>query len=385
MNEKRIYLSPPDLTGKESRYLGEALQSNWIAPIGPHLEQFEQKIADYTGFEYALAVNSGTSAIHLSLLALGVQKDDLVISSTLTFCGAVNPILYIGAQPILVDSSFDDWNIDLALLEEAIASAPQKPKAILATHLFGMPVDFIALSKISKQYDIPVIHDLAEAIGCSDQHQKPGALTDSGILSFNGNKLITTSSGGAFLTNDLKQYQKAKLLATQAKSHGTSYNHVELGYNYKMSNVLAGLGLGQLTAMKEKIQAKRKIFERYKKAFSRLEGVEFQKERPGAFSDRWLSAVFFDPIFFSDSPVPTLIANLAEANIESRHIWKPMHLQPLYADAPVIGGGVSQSLFENGICLPSGTSLSEEDQDRVIEIVINDLRASQGSMNGQKK
>lgn len=377
MKKQRIYLSPPDLTGEEYGHISDILDSNWIAPVGPHLTDFENQIAKFTGFKYALAVNSGTSAIHLALLCHDVKPGDMVVSSTLTFCGAVNPILYLGAKPILVDSSLDDWNIDIRLLEDSIRNADKKPKAILITHLFGMPSDFEIIESIGAKYDIPVIHDMAEALGCRLGEKKPGKVSNAAIVSFNGNKLITTSGGGALLTNNIKHYEKGLLLSTQAKTHGTSYNHAELGYNYRMSNVLAGLGLGQFTAIDNKIDKKRGIFERYKEGLGAVEGITFQKENQGLFSDRWLSAIYFDPQVFGFSPVAEIIAALEEHNIESRHIWKPMHMQPLYKGYPVLGGSVAESLFEYGLCLPSGTGLSNADQDRVIGIVLNTLKVSQ--------
>ena len=375
MKKEKIYLSPPDLTGKEQHFIEEALASNWVAPLGPHLDLFEEKIAAHTGFKYALALNSGTSSIHLALLCHGVGKDDIVISSSLTFCGAVNPILYVGAEPVFVDSSFDDWNIDVELLEQSIIWSPKKPKAIVVTSLFGMPAKFESIKKIGQTHGIPVIHDLAEAFGCQINGQKPGEILDSAIVSFNGNKIITTSAGGALLTNNVEHYQRGLFLSTQAKAPGTSYTHEELGYNYRMSNVLAGLGLGQFTAISDKIKRKRKIFDYYKQHLETINGIEFQKEISGSFSDRWLTALFFNPNHFTTSPVSKIVENLAEENIEARYIWKPMHLQPLYKDYKVFGGNVSESLFNNGLCLPSGTSLKIAVQDRIIEIVINTLKA----------
>ncbi|MFT7031649.1 MAG: pyridoxal phosphate-dependent aminotransferase EpsN [Cyclobacteriaceae bacterium] len=377
MKTEKIYLSPPELTGKESAWINDILMSNWIAPVGPHLAQFEEKISKFTGFKYALAVNSGTSAIHLSLLCHNIKKNDLVLSSSLTFCGAVNPILYVGAKPILIDSNFNDWNIDSSLLVEGIESAPKKPKAILITHLFGMPADFEKIESIGKRYNIPVIHDLAEAIGCRINDRKPGTYAGSAIVSFNGNKLITTSAGGALLTNNHNHYKRGLLLSTQAKSQGTSYNHSELGYNYRMSNVLAGLGLGQFSSIESKIEKKRNIFEYYQKTLGTITGIEFQTEKPSHFSDRWLSVVFFNPSFFKKGIVSKIIEVLSSINIESRHIWKPMHLQPLYKHVKIIGGNVSETLFENGICLPSGTGLKRSDQDRVIEAIVSTLKAYQ--------
>lgn len=377
MKTERIYLSPPELTGNESAWINDILMSNWIAPVGPHLGQFEEKISNFTGFKYALAVNSGTSAIHLALLCHNIKKDDYVLSSSLTFCGAVNPILYVGAKPILIDSDFSDWNIDPILLIEGIETAPKKPKAILITHLFGMPADFEKIESIGKRYDIPVIHDLAEAIGCRVENRKPGEFVGSAIVSFNGNKLITTSAGGALLTNNIDHYKRGLLLSTQAKTQGASYNHSELGYNYRMSNVLAGLGLGQFTSIITKIEKKRNIFDYYKSTLGTLAGIEFQKERPNYFSDRWLSVVYFNPDKFKKGAVPKIIEALSSIDIESRHIWKPMHLQPLYKLSKMIGGNVSESLFENGICLPSGTGLKRSDQDRVIDVIVSTLRAYQ--------
>ncbi|MFY0651134.1 MAG: aminotransferase class I/II-fold pyridoxal phosphate-dependent enzyme [Cyclobacteriaceae bacterium] len=377
MKRKRVFISPPDLTGEESRFVEDIFSSNWVAPVGPHLAEFEAEIARFTGFKHALAVNSGTSAIHLALLCHGIQADDLVISSSLTFCGAVNPVLYLKARPILIDSNPDDWNIDIELLEKAIVQSQKKPKAILITHLFGMPADFDAIKGLSEKYEIPVIHDLAEALGCKTQNTLPGKVCDTAIASFNGNKLVTTSGGGALLTNNEAHYTKGLSLSTQAKAAGKSYNHIELGYNYRMSNVLAGIGLGQFTKIEEKVQRKREIFDYYKKCLGGIPGLKFQKEAEGLFSDRWLSAIYFDPKVFLNSPVESIINALEEENIESRHVWKPMHLQPLYSPYEMYGGKVAESLYENGICLPSGTSLRQEDQDQAIEILINTLKAFQ--------
>ncbi|MEQ6118113.1 DegT/DnrJ/EryC1/StrS family aminotransferase [Reichenbachiella sp. MALMAid0571] len=377
MKKEKIYLSPPDLTGKEQLFIEEVLDSNWVAPLGSHLDLFEEKIAEHTGFKYSLAVNSGTSAIHLALLCHGVKKKDVVISSSLTFCGAVNPILYIGARPVFVDSSFDDWNIDVLLLEKSIKSSLKKPKAIVVTSLFGMPAKFDVIKSIGIKHGIPVIHDLAEAFGCQVNGQKPGEILDSAIVSFNGNKIITTSAGGALLTNNHEHYQRGLFLSTQAKEPGTGYIHKELGYNYRMSNVLAGLGLGQFTAINDKIEKKRKVFKYYKQQLENIKGIEFQEEKTGCFSDRWLTALFFNPKHFTTSPVSKIIENLAGENIESRYIWKPMHLQPLYKEYDCYSGEVSESLFENGLCLPSGTSLKPVDQNRIIEIVINTLKVFQ--------
>ncbi len=343
--------------------------------MGPQLGAFEIKVADFTGYRYALGVHSGTAAIHLALLCHGVERDDVVISSTLTFCGAVNPILYLGACPVLVDSSWESWNIDPLLLEKAIDESEKKPKAILITHLFGTPADFDKIHAIGRKHDIPVIHDLAEALGCQWQHKKPGQLNSPAIVSFNGNKLITTSGGGAFLTNSEAQYKHALSLATQAKMQGKGYNHAELGYNYRLSNVLAGLGLGQFSAIASKIEKKRAIYTRYKKLLSDIKGISFQPEPTGAFSDRWLSAIYFSPNHFPKNPVPELIQKMEAANIEVRQVWKPMHLQPLYANSRHVGGDVATLLHQRGLCLPSGTGLSPSQQDRVIETLLNTLKA----------
>lgn len=377
MKEERIYLSPPDLTGYESNEINDVLESNWIAPIGPHLAEFERLICEHTGFKYALALNSGTSAIHLALICHGIKANDYVISSTLTFCGAVNPILYQNAIPVLIDSSSKDWNLDPELVATAIKKTDPKPKAILATHLFGMPVDIKRLEIIGKQYDIPVIHDMAEAIGARMGNSRPGEQMETAILSFNGNKLITTSGGGAILTNNLDHYKRALKLSTQAKAGNKTYSHNELGFNYRLSNVLAGLGIAQFKQIQNKINSKRNIFDHYKSSLSGIPGVKFQEQGIDSFSDRWLTAIYFNPDNFDHNPVGKIIEVLDANNIESRYIWKPMHLQPLYQGYSYYGSNISEKLFENGVCLPSGTSLRRPDQDRIIELIISTLKAYQ--------
>ncbi len=367
-SKDRIYLSPPDLTGTEGKMLQEILASNWIAPFGPHLEQFEQLICQYTGYKYAVALNSATSALHLALLSHNVGVNDVVICSTLTFCAAPNSILYTGAKPVFIDSEVGSWNIDVNLLEQYLKQCKSIPKAIIVTHIYGMPADIQSIEALAEQYGFAIIHDLAESIGAKYQGKKLGKFSGCGIYSFNGNKLITTGGGGAFATNDKSQAEQILYLSTQAKSKGMSYHHEAVGYNYRMSNVLAGIGIAQFSELEHKIDKKRQIFDRYYEAFSGYSFIAFQEEKENYFSDRWLTCLLVNQ-GNSNLKVVEIIAALEKENIESRPTWKPMHLQPIYQQYEFIGGMVSENIYNNGICLASGTSLSEDDQDRIITIL----------------
>lgn len=360
--QERIYLSPPYQSGEELRAFEQVLNSNWLAPVGPDLEKFEDEICKATGFKYAVATSSGTAALHLALRMLGVSTDDVVLSSDLTFAGAVNPILYQGAKPVFIDAELDAWNIDPQLVAANLVN--YKAKAIIATHLYGMPADVMQLEKIGANYGIPLIHDLAECLVGKVQGKAIGQLVGRGILSFNGNKLITTSGGGAFVTNHKEEAEQALYLATQAKSSTIGYHHEAVGYNYRMSNVLAAMGVAQIKTLKERVEKKQEIFESYRIALLPL-GYEFQNEGKGIQSDRWLTSILFPKEMNVD--IVSVVNQMNAFNIEVRPLWKPMHLQPVFNGSKVRGTEVSEMLFQRGLCLPSGCGLTEKQQTFVIE------------------
>ncbi|MEO9967897.1 MAG: DegT/DnrJ/EryC1/StrS family aminotransferase [Reichenbachiella sp.] len=362
--EERIYLSSPHQTGEESEALQRVLKSNWLAPVGPDLNEFEQKISEATGFKYAVATSSGTAAIHLGLQILGVTPRDHVMASTMTFIGAVNPILYQNAKPIFIDSESDSWNIDVELVKKYLLTESLKVKAILPTYLYGMPAGAIELEALGKTKGIAVLHDLAECFAGKVKGEQMGQFLTRGILSFNGNKLITTSGGGAFVTNIKEEADMALYLATQAKSESVAYHHEQIGYNYRMSNVLAALGIAQIKGLEHKVESKKAIFECYKRELSPL-GLKFQHQPEGVESDRWLTAVLLDQGM--QISIDEVVQKMNHQNIEVRPIWKPMHLQPVFHDESICGGQVSESLFARGLCLPSGCGLMAEQQMRVIE------------------
>ncbi len=360
---KRIYLSPPYQNGTEKELLSRVLQNNWLSTVGPELKLFEESIKSVIGQE-VLAVNSGTSALHLILSRIGVSPGDEILVSDLTFVASINPIRYLGAEPILIDSERLTWNIDPDILEDVITNKIEegkKPKAVIVVHLYGMPTQIEKIHAICKKYQITLIEDAAEALGSSYNGRALGAFGEYGFLSFNGNKTITTSGGGAVICSkeELDHFLK---LATQSKDEALHYEHSELGYNYRLSNVLAALGLAQISDLDHRVNRKREIFGNYKKHLS--DYMDFLEEPEGYFSSRWLSCGLFRvPV-----QIDALIKKLdQECNIECRPIWKPMHLQPLYKEATFFGSGVSVDLFKNGICLPSGVGLSPEDQEYVID------------------
>jgi pyridoxal phosphate-dependent aminotransferase EpsN len=358
---KRIYLSPPHMSGKELDYIKEAFEENWIAPVGPALTKFENMVAEYVGSKYAIAVTSGTAGIHLALRALGVGEGDYVICSSLTFAGTVNPIKYLGANPVYIDSDPLYWNMDPTLLETAILNLPEKPKAIIPVHIFGVPCDMYQISKIAESYDIPIIEDAAESLGSTFNGKHTGTFGKIGIYSFNGNKLLTTSGGGMIVTDDKEMADYMNFLSTQAKDPAPYYWHTDIGYNYRLSNILAAIGVGQIEVIEDRITATRNVNEIYQKELSDL-FLGFQLERSTDRSNCWLTCVFLKP---NDDP-QDLIAHLEKANIESRRIWCPMHLQPAYNPARKYINGTSEILFDRGVCLPSGSSMSNDDIDRVV-------------------
>ena len=372
--QKKIWLSSPHMGTHEQEFVKEAFDTNWIAPLGPHVIGFEKDISNYVGQDiHVTALSSGTAAIHLGLALLGVGKGDEVLCQSFTFSASANPIVYLGAKPVFVDSEKDTWNISPELLEEAIVERlklGKKPKAIIAVHLYGMPYKVEAIKKIASSYEIPVIEDSAEALGSSYHGEKCGNFGDIAILSFNGNKIITTSGGGALLSKDKKITEKALYLATQARDNAIHYQHSEIGYNYRLSNVLAGIGRGQMCVLADRVEARRNNYKFYQMELGSFEAISFLKEPDGLFSNRWLSCIL-TPSFEIREKIRLA---LLEQNIESRPLWKPMHLQPVFQDAPAYVNGLSQDLFARGLCLPSGSNLERQELERTTQIIKNVLK-----------
>ncbi|MFO7723359.1 MAG: aminotransferase class I/II-fold pyridoxal phosphate-dependent enzyme, partial [Bacteroidales bacterium] len=334
----RIYLSSPHMSGLERTYIDEAFAQNWIAPIGPNVDGFEQELAKKLGVAHVAAVSSGTAAIHLALINLGVQQGDEVIVSAFTFSASVNPIVYQGGVPVFVDSEADTWNMDPALLEEAIETriraTGRKPKAIILVHIYGMPAKMELLMEIAERHGIPVIEDAAESLGGHYRGKATGTFGVMGVLSFNGNKIITTSGGGALLSDNEEFIRHARFLSTQARDNAPWYQHSHIGYNYRMSNIVAGIGRGQLLVLDQRVEARRKVYDWYRELFAGNDGIGFLPEPEGAFSNRWLTCITVDPQKTGGINHLDIMNKLAEDNIESRHIWKPMHLQPVFASSP---------------------------------------------------
>lgn len=369
---ERIYLSPPHLSGRELRFVQEAFDSNWIAPLGPNVDAFEVSFAARLGVPTALALASGTAAIHLALLEVGVEGGDDVLVSDLTFAGSVNPIVYCGARPILVDATVDGWNLDPELVREYLARAARRghlPRAIIVVHLYGQPAALESILACAAEFGIPVIEDAAEALGATVQGRPVGTFGKFGVFSFNGNKIITTSGGGMLVGRDPASLEHARKLSTQGRDPAPYYQHSELGYNYRMSNVLAGIGRGQLEVLEDRVRRRREIHQRYRELLGDVPGVRFQAEAPGSVSNRWLTCLVLDGKEVVATGPAAIIAALEAENIEARPLWKPMHLQPLYADAPYVGGTVGEDLFRTGVCLPSGTAMRDREVERISEIV----------------
>ncbi|WP_419874305.1 DegT/DnrJ/EryC1/StrS family aminotransferase [Candidatus Pristimantibacillus sp. PTI5] len=369
---KRIYLSSPHMSGKEQQFVDDAFQSNWIAPLGPHVDAFEKEIANYVKCAGAVAMCSGTAAIHLSLKLLGVGKGDTVFCSTLTFVASANPILYQDADPVFIDSEPLSWNMSPAALKKALIHAKSMgnlPKAVIVVNLYGQNADMDSLLAICNEYNVPVIEDAAESLGANYRHKASGTLGKFGIYSFNGNKMITTSGGGILVSDDLDALEKARFWATQARDPARHYEHSEMGYNYRLSNILAAIGRAQLQVLDERVTARRAVFERYDSELGHLDGIQFIPEASYGRCTRWLTALTIDPTKVGVS-ASQVIDELALYNIEARPVWKPMHLQPLFKQYPYFIHGdssISDVLFKNGICLPSGSNLTQEDQSFVID------------------
>lgn len=367
----------------EIDFVTEAFKTNWIAPLGPNVDGFEEDLKQFTGSKHVAVLSSGTAAIHLSLIILGVKPGDLVLCQSLTFSATANPVSYLGATPVFVDSEQDTWNmcprqLELAIkacMEGKVSSKPQKPKAIIPVHLYGMPAKMDEIMTIASRYEIPVIEDAAEALGSRINNRACGSFGLFGILSFNGNKIITTSGGGALLSDDGSLIQQAKFLATQARDPAAHYQHSQIGYNYRMSNVLAGIGRGQMQVMESRIEKRRSNYDFYIELLKETEGVTFLPELPGYFSNRWLTTILVDPLKTGGITRETVRLELEKANIESRPLWKPMHQQPVFSQSKFFGYGISDKLFENGLCLPSGSGLTTEDQNRIEQALKKVLRS----------
>ncbi len=390
LDTPRVYLSPPHMSGEEFYRVKEAFDSNYIAPVGPMVDIFEKEFAEKIGTSYALAVSSGTAAIHLALRVLGVEEGDEVFVSTLTFIGGINPIIFQSAIPVFIDSDRDTWNMSIDLLDQELKKCEKKgklPRVVMPTDIYGQCNDYDTINKICEHYGVPVIVDAAEALGAKYKGKYAGSETKAAIFSFNGNKIITTSRGGMLVSDDEEFIRHSQKLSQQAREPFPYYEHTEIGYNYRMSNILAAIGCAQLEVLDERVESGRCIFEYYKKAFAEVPGIEFMSEALYSRSSRWLSVISITPEIFGVDREYVRLA-LEDENIESRPVWKPMHMQPVFQNGNniagydkttslkkiyknrVIGGEVAEDLFMRGLCLPSGTAMKEEDLNRIITIIL---------------
>lgn len=367
------------MSGKELKYINEAFNSNWIAPLGTNVDEFEKEIASYVGAKGAVAVSSGTAAIHLALSLLNVKKGDTVFCSSLTFVATANPILYQQAEPVFIDSEPETWNMSPSALERAFKDAERRnklPKAVVVVNLYGQSAKMEELLTICNHYHVPIIEDAAESLGASYKGKASGTLGEFGVYSFNGNKIITTSGGGMIVSNQTEALKRARFLAAQSKEPKPYYHHIELGYNYRLSNILAGIGRGQLEVLDQRISERRRIFKKYQHELGKFLGINFMPELKHTFSNRWLTALTIDRCVTGVS-IQDLLASLENENIEARRIWKPLHLQPLFKGCKYYSHDkeeyVAEQLFHTGICLPSGSNMSPEDQMRVIECLRKSL------------
>jgi dTDP-4-amino-4,6-dideoxygalactose transaminase len=374
MNNSKIWLSSPHMGGTEQNYIQEAFDANWVAPLGPNVNGLEQDLENYLGNQaHVSALSSGTAAIHLGLILLGVQAGDEVICQSFTFSASANPILYQGATPVLIDSELETWNLCPIALEEAILDRIQKgkqPKAIIAVHLYGVPYQIEAVRAVADKYEIPILEDSAEALGSTYKGQKCGTFGDISILSFNGNKIITTSGGGAIVTKTAALKEKAIFYATQSRDNAPHYQHSEIGYNYRMSNICAGIGRGQMEVLDKHVTLRRQMHDFYVKLFANIDGVDvFEAPNEDYFANYWLSAITIDENKTKGITRETLRLALEAENIESRPLWKPMHLQPIFSSYPYYGGTIAEELFETGLCLPSGSNLTNDDRERIAKVI----------------
>lgn len=372
MANRRIYLSPPHLDGRERELMLQAYESNWITTLGPHVDAFENEMCAYTGIPYAAALVSGTAALHLALLNLGVSSGDTVFCSTFTFSASANPIVYCGGTPVFIDSNHQTWNMDANLLADELAICAKRrklPKAIVVVDLYGQCADYGPILAAASKYGVPVIEDAAEALGATYHGKSAGSFGEMGVLSFNGNKIITTSGGGMLVAANKMYTDRTRFLATQARDQAPHYQHSNIGYNYRLSNILAAIGRAQLETLDKKIVARRVINERYRNAFRDIPGIEFMPEAPYGKSNCWLTCIIVDPEKFG-AKHEDIRVHLESCNIESRPLWKPMHLQPVFKECRVVGGRTSEFLFSRGICLPSGSALTPEQIDRISDEIV---------------
>jgi len=381
MSLEKIWLSSPHMGESEQEFVNQAFVTNWIAPLGPHVDGFERDLQQYNKVGHAAALSSGTGAIHIALDLLGVKPGDYVLVQSFTFCGSANPVLYKGAIPIFIDSETDTWNMSAVHLEEAIKeinnnsdkSHSGKIKAIIPVHLYGMPAKIDEIKAVAEKYNIPIIEDAAESLGSTYKGRFTGTFGNLGVYSFNGNKIITTSGGGALVSDNKDMIDKARFLATQARDQAPHYQHTEVGYNYRLSNVLAGIGRGQMEVLPQRIQQRRANFKRYYEYFNKWNGkgfnIRFQEENSYSFSNRWLTCILVNPDENRGLSREEIRLALQEKNIESRPLWKPMHLQPVFKDYPFYGGRASEELFDKGLCLPSGSNLLDEDFKKIFEVL----------------
>jgi dTDP-4-amino-4,6-dideoxygalactose transaminase len=369
--DSRIHLSPPHIGELEEKYVAEAFATNWIAPLGPQVDAFEREFCQVVGAKHAAALSSGTAALHLALQLVGVGPGDEVLVSTLTFCASVFPILYLGATPVFIDSDRMSWNMDPALLADELerrARHGRLPKAVVIVHLYGQSADLDLILGACEWYGVTLVEDAAEALGAAYKGRAPGTFGKAGIFSFNGNKIITTSGGGMLVSEDAALVARAKHLASQARDPAPHYEHTEIGYNYRMSNVLAAIGRGQLQVLRKRVAARRRNYRFYREALGDIPGVAFMPEAPWGSHSRWLTCLTIDPEVAGTDREKVQLALDAD-NIEARPVWKPMHLQPVFAEYPSVGGDISVQLFDRGLCLPSGSSLTASDRERVVTAV----------------
>lgn len=377
MEKKRIFLASPHMGGMEKEFVQEAFDTNWIAPLGPNVNNFEKEVADYTGSKSAAALVSGTSAIHMALKALGIKDGDIVFCSSLTFAASCNPIIYEKGEPVFIDSEPESWNMSPIALKKAFIECEKEgklPKAVIVVHLYGQSADMDKIKEICNEYNVPIIEDAAESLGATYKEVQTGTIGDYGIYSFNGNKIITTSGGGMLVSSNEEKINKVKFWITQARDNARHYEHTEIGYNYRMSNIVAGIGRGQLRVLDERIAKKKEIFEAYKEAFKDIKDIEMMPICEYGKPNYWLSCMMIN----EDSkvkPIDVILA-LEKENIESRPIWKPMHMQPVYKEYKFFyhnneRRAVSEVIFDNGLCLPSDTKNTEEDMKRIINIIKN--------------
>lgn len=368
----KIWLSAPHMGGSEEQFVKEAFETNWIAPLGPNVNGFEQDLELFLDNDcYVAALSSGTAGLHLALVLLGVETGDEVICQSMTFSATANPITYVGATPVFVDSESQTWNMSPELLEQAVKdriAKGKKPKAIIPVHLYGMPANMEAITVVARRYGIPVIEDAAEALGSSINGRRCGSFGDIGILSFNGNKIITTSGGGALVSHSRDIVKDARFLATQARDEAPHYQHSRIGYNYRMSNLCAGVGRGQMHVLAKRVEQRREVYAKYRQHLEGRAGVTFADEPAGYFSNRWLTTILIDPAVAGCTREDLRLA-LDKENIESRPLWKPMHMQPIFESYPFYGDGTAECLFKDGLCLPSGSNLSKEDMGRIFEVM----------------